>query len=341
MNMISTIFLTIIWLMVIPIIIGLGIFKNKSAAEALLLGLYFEFVIFELLAIPFTFFKFSFYSLRNTWLIIVLLTTLISLIINRKNLNNIYIDSIKELKKFPKILTCICIILILFQSYMGFTYQHKDDDDSNFVAKAVIALDTNSLFKYDDTGLEITKIPWRTGLSPFPWFTANIATLIKTHPTIVAHTIFPAIFVVIAYVLYYLIGKTLFDDDYTKTITFLIVLSFLYIFGNYTRYSIFVRLLTRLWQGKSILANISIPLIFYIFLKGIGSENNNYYWLMLFMVLWGSVLLSSMALTLPIIVSGVLTVLYMIKDKKISYIFKYFCCVLPCVGYGIIYLFIK
>ena len=315
--------------------------KAQSIAEALLIGLYFEFVIFEFLAIPFTFFKLSFYSLRNTWLIIILFATVISLIISRKNLNDIYRNSIKEIKKFPKILTSICIILVLFQAYMGFTYQHKDDDDSNFVAKAVIALDTNSLFKYDDAGYEGKPIPWRTGLSPFPWFTANIATLVETHPTIVAHTIFPAIFVIIAYVLYYLIGKALFDDDYNKTFIFLIVLSFLYIFGNYTRYSIFVRLLTRLWQGKSILANISLPLIFYIFLKGIGSEKNNYYWLMLFIVLWGSVLLSSMALSLPIIVSGLLTVLYMIKDKKISYIFKFMCCILPCIGYGIIYLMIK
>ena len=339
--MISTIFLTIIWLNIIPIIIGFGIFKNKSVAEALLLGLYFEFVIFEILAIPFTFFKLSFYNLRNTWLIIILLSTLLSLIINRKNLNDIYTNSIKEIKKFPKVLTGICILLVLFQAYMGFTYQHKDDDDSNFVAKAVIAYDTNTLFKYDDAGYELKKIPWRTGLSPFPWFTANIATLVKTHPTIVAHTIFPAVFVIIAYSLYYLIGKTLFDNDYKKTFTFLIILSFLYIFGNYTRYSIFVRLLTRLWQGKSILANISMPLIFYIFLKGIGTEKNNYYWFMLFIVLWGSVLLSSMALSLPIIVSGILTLLYMIKDKKISYILKYICCIMPCIGYGIIYLIIK
>ena len=217
---------------------------------------------------------------------------------------------------------------------------HEDEDDSNFVAKAVIALDTDTLFKYSDEGYELSKIPWRTGLSPFPWFTANIATLVKSHPTIVAHTIFPVIFVVIAYSIYFIIGKYLFDYNYEKTFTFLIIINILYILGNYTRYSIFVRLLTRIWQGKSILANITIPIIFYIFLKGIGTENNNYYWFMLFLVLWGSILLSSMALSLPIIVSGILTFLFIIKDKKISYLFKYVFSILPCISYGIIYLFI-
>lgn len=345
--MIISMFLSIIWLIIIPTIIGFGIMRvlrkkdEKSIIEDMLMGLYFEFVVFELFAIPFVFLKRSFFELRNTWLFTILIVSLISLIINRKEFKNIYLDLKTSIKKYPKILAIISILLILFQCYMGFTYMHEDEDDSNFVAKAVIAIDTNTLFKYSDEGYELTTIPWRTGLSPFPWFTANIATVVRMHPTIVAHTIFPVIFVLIAYSLYFIIGKYLFDDDYEKTFMFLIIMNILYIFGNYTRYSIFVRLLTRLWQGKSILANITIPLIFYIFLKGIGTENNNYYWFMLFLVLWGSILLSSMALSLPIIVSGILTFLYIIKDKKISYVFKYLLSVLPCVGYGIIYLLIK
>ena len=345
--MISSMFLAIIWLMIVPIIIGLGIMKvlrkkdEKSIIESLLIGLYFEFAVFEIIAIPLMFLKKSFFTLRNIWLTVILTTLILSFIIIRKDFEKIYLNSVKEIKKYPKLLALISIILILFQCYMGFTYMHEDEDDSNFVAKAVIALDTDTLFKYSDEGYELTTIPWRTGLSPFPWFTANVATLVRMHPTIVAHTIFPVIFVLIAYCLFFIIGKYLFDDDYEKSFMFLIIMNFLYIFGNYTRYSIFVRLLTRLWQGKSILANITIPLIFYIFLKGIGTENNNYYWFMLFLVLWGSILLSSMALSLPIIVSGILTFLYIIKDKKISYVFKYILSVLPCVGYGIIYLLIK
>ena len=345
--MISSMFLAIIWLMIVPIIIGLGIMKvlrkkdEKSIIESLLIGLYFEFAVFEIIAIPLMFLKKSFFTLRNIWLTVILTTLILSFIIIRKDFEKIYLNSVKEIKKYPKLLALISIILILFQCYMGFTYMHEDEDDSNFVAKAVIALDTDTLFKYSDEGYELTTIPWRTGLSPFPWFTANVATLVRMHPTIVAHTIFPVIFVLIAYCLFFIIGKYLFDDDYEKSFMFLIIMNFLYIFGNYTRYSIFVRLLTRLWQGKSILANITIPLIFYIFLKGIGTENNNYYWFMLFLVLWGSILLSSMALSLPIIVSGILTFLYIIKDKKISYVFKYLLSVLPCVGYGIIYLLIK
>ena len=345
--MISSMFLAIIWLMIVPIIIGLGIMKvlrkkdEKSIIESLLIGLYFEFAVFEIIAIPLMFLKKSFFTLRNIWLTVILTTLILSFIIIRKDFEKIYLNSVKEIKKYPKLLALISIILILFQCYMGFTYMHEDEDDSNFVAKAVIALDTDTLFKYSDEGYELTTIPWRTGLSPFPWFTANVATLVRMHPTIVAHTIFPVIFVLIAYCLFFIIGKYLFDDDYEKSFMFLIIMNILYIFGNYTRYSIFVRLLTRLWQGKSILANITIPLIFYIFLKGIGTENNNYYWFMLFLVLWGSILLSSMALSLPIIVSGILTFLYIIKDKKISYVFKYILSVLPCVGYGIIYLLIK
>jgi hypothetical protein len=265
--------------------------------------------------------------------------------LNKEHINKIKDDTKNKFKntinKLPKTLVIIFLILLFFQCYMGYKYKHEDADDSNMVAKAVIAVDTNSLFKYDDIGEELTSIPIRNGLSPFFWFTACIATLSNTHSTIMAHTIFPVIFVLIAYNVYYLIANTLFKDDLKKQFTFLIILSVMYIFGNYTRYSIFVRLLTRIWQGKSILATITVPFIFYLFLEYIGKENDNFYWLVLMICLWGSILLTSMSLSLPIMISGLLTVLYMIKDKKLRYILKLAIACIPSICYGMIYLIMK
>jgi hypothetical protein len=344
------------WLILLPIIIGSGILKfgkqNIRISLALMIGIYCEFAIFECLAIPYTLLGRTFYNLRDTWRIVVLAFFAMSIIIlvvayflSKKNSDKKYTNKEKNdkntINKLPKTLIIIFLILLSFQCYMGYNYKHEDADDSNMVAKAVIAVDTNSLFKYDDEGNELTSIPIRNGLSPFFWFTACIATLSDTHPTIMAHTIFPVIFVLIAYNVYYLIATTLFKDDLKKQFTFLIILSVLYIFGNYTRYSIFVRLLTRIWQGKSILATITIPFIFYLFLEHLGKEKDIFYWFILMITLWGSVLLTSMSLSLPIMVSGLLTLLYIIKDKKLRYILNLAIACVPSICYGIVYLTMK
>jgi hypothetical protein len=345
------------WLILLPIIIGSGILKlgkqNIKISLALMIGLFCEFAIFEFFAIPYTLLGLTFYTLRNTWLIVVLVFVVMSIIklaeghfFTKELLDKNHINKVKNklkdtINKLPKTLVIIFLILLFFQCYMGYNYKHEDADDSNMVAKAVIAVDTNSLFKYDDEGNELTSIPMRNGLSPFFWFTGCIATLSNVHSTIMAHTIFPVIFVLIAYNVYYLIATTLFKDNLKKQFIFLIILSVLYIFGNYTRYSIFVRLLTRIWQGKSILATITIPFIFYLFLEYIGKENDNFYWFVLMISLWGSILLTSMSLSLPIIISGLLTFLYMIKDKKLRYILKLAIAYIPSICYGIIYLIIK
>ena len=218
---------------------------------------------------------------------------------------------------------------------------YEDYDDSNFVAKATIARDTNTLFVYDDVGSKYESFPTRHVFSPFPFFYATIAEIVGTHPAIVDHTIFAVVFLIVGYVVLYLLGTSLFKDDKNKIMMYMIILSLLYIFGKYSRYAIFVRLLGRAWQGKSLLANIILPFIIYLFLEFIGEEKDGFYWILLFITLWAADLLSSMSIFLPLIASAILVVLYVIKDKNIKYILKFIPCCLPSLIYGIMYFIIK
>ena len=341
--MIKAIIFTTFWMFVIPIILGLGILKldkkgNKNVCLALVLGLFVELLLFEILSIPMTFLKCTFTLLKNSWAVGIIILTAISIGINIKTFKEIAVQNYEEFKKLPKILTVIFLVLLLIQCYVPFKYMHEDYDDSNFVAKATIAIDTNSLFVYDDAGNEYKEFPTRTVLSQFPHYTAVIGELSGTHPTIVAHTIFPVIFVVIAYAFYYVLGMTLFKKDQTKTLVFLNILAVIFIYGDYSRYTNFVRLLYRVWQGKSILANVTLPFIWYVFMEYIGKENSIFGWIILFIALGGSIALSSMALVLPVITTLILMVIYAIKDKKIIYIVSILICCIPCVIVGVVYL---
>lgn len=343
--MILNVIISILVFIFLPIILGFGLLKfkedNKSIFLAFVLGFLIQWLVFEFFAVPMSFIGFSFNALRKTWTTMMIILAIVSIVVNKNDWKNIIEINIQEFKKSPKILGILTIILVFFQCYMSFSYMYEDYDDSNFVAKATIAVDTNTLFKYTDSGAVYTQFPTRHIFSPFPFYTATVATIVRVHPAIMAHTILPVVMLLICYSIYYLIALALFKNNKNKAFTFLVLLSISYIFGAYTRYSVYGRILARAWQGKSGIANIILPFIWYIFFKYIGEKNDAFYWFVLFITLWAAVLLSSMALTLPIIAAGLLTLIYMIKDKKINYIFKFLLCCIPCVIYGLIYLQIK
>ena len=340
--MIKALVLALFWMFIIPCILGFGILKfdkkgNKNVLLSMILGFFMELLVFTILSIPMTFLKASFNVLRNTWTILILGLSIVAIFINKKDWKEIFKQNLEEFKKLPKVLTVSFLILICIQCYFPFKYMHQDHDDSNFVAKATIAIDTNSLFVYDDAGNEYDGFPTRQVLSQFPHFTATIATLCFIHPTILAHTIFPVVFVIMMYAFYYVFGMTLFKKDQTKSMMFLNILSVTFIFGSYSRYTNFVRILYRAWQGKSILANMTLPFIWYVFIEYIGKEDKNKFgWLILSIALVGSIALSSMALILPVITVVTLMFIYAIKDKKISYIITMGICFIL----GIIFLLI-
>ena len=322
--MIKSIILVGFWMFLVPIVLGLGILKldkkgNKNVCLALILGLFTELLVFSLLAIPMTFLKCTFSLLKNSWAVIMIILSTVSIFLNRKNIKDIVKQNIDEIKGLPKILTVIFIILLAVQCYFPFKYMHEDYDDSNFVAKAVIAVDTDTLFVYDDAGYEYKEFPTRTVLSQFPHYTGTIAVLSDIHPTVLAHTILPVVFIVIAYSFFYVFGKSLFKNDQKKAMIFLNLLAVIYMFGDYSRYTNFVRLLYRAWQGKSLVANLTIPFIWYVFIEYIGKENSRFGWIILGLCLAGSITFSLMAFILPPIMVSILMLVYAIKDKKKGY----------------------
>ena len=223
--MIKSIILVGFWMFLVPIVLGLGILKldkkgNKNVCLALILGLFTELLVFSMLAIPMTFLKCTFSLLKNSWAVIMILLSVVSIFFNRKNIKDIVKQNVDEIKGVPKILTVIFIILLAVQCYFPFRYMHEDYDDSNFVAKAVIAVDTDTLFVYDDAGYEYEEFPTRTILSQFPHYIGTIAVLSNIHPTVLAHTVFPVVFIVIAYCFFYVFGKSLFKNDQKKAMMF-------------------------------------------------------------------------------------------------------------------------
>ena len=93
-------------------------------------------------------------------------------------------------------------------------YAHMDADDAFYVATATTSVHTDSIFAYNPySGAEYAVLPRRYVLSPFPVLLAVISQLSGgLHPAVTAHTIYPVVFLLAAYLVYHQFGRLWFAE---------------------------------------------------------------------------------------------------------------------------------
>lgn len=344
----------LIMLIIIPEILGLLVTKNKNILLSFIIGYFIEFSILEILAVPMIFLSCKFTTLLYTWSIIILGIVVISIIVNLKNkkildFKNRIKDFFKNTDKLKSIILnksnivyIIAIVLVGVQVIASVIYTHTDDDDAFYIGTASTTLYENSMYKVSaENGSNYGTTPARYVLAPFPLYTAIISSITHINPVIVAHIVFPPIFILLAYSIYILLAEKLFNKNKIDVSLFIILLSILYIFGNYSIRTNFTFLLFRIWQGKAILANIILPGIWLMFLNCIENEKNIINWILLLLVIISACLVSEMGIALAPLTLGILSLVFTIRDKKVSYLLKSITCIIPCIICFIIYVFIK
>lgn len=351
--MIDKMIMAIVIFLLLPELLGLLIvhFTKKEKYNlglALVVGYLIEFGILEVLSIITIIKLYSVISLVQKFMIIVGVLASISVIVNFTSTINIFKEVVKFIKENPKILAIIAIILIGIQVYFPTRYAHIDDDDAFYVGTAVADLRSNVLYRYSGTTGVATPPRNKYVFSYFMSIYSVLSVLLNTHPAIVAHTILPAVFIPLVYIVYFELAKELFAGDLKKTWLFIIFVSVLNIFGNYSIRSNFTFLLFRVWQGKAMLANFVLPLAILFVLKADRSESKLIYYLLLFITSFGGAYTTSMAIgfvSITIMLLGFSIELANFKDrsilKHILNMFIYLICCIPSLLAGLGYILYK
>lgn len=335
-----------IFLGVIPYLLGLfytgfveeekdNILLHMAAGYVIMFGL------FEIVALPLSFLRQPLSLLVGVYVGSLLFVAVLSLIKNARRLSGIFFGTFGAFRQFT-----LCIwaqfLLIAAQVLFYVRNQYINSDDSFFVASATTSIATNTIFAYNPyTGAQYAKLPARYVLSPFYAFTAAIAKITDTHPAILAHMVFMILFLLVAYAVYALIGRALFDHDLEKTGYFLLIVSALYLYSAYSERVTGMFLLLRLWQGKAVLAGILLPMIFYMAIRIFLLEGKLADYLLLAILMCACCMVSSMGIILGAITLGSLGVLFAFRQRSIRLLFSTAVCCLPnliCAG---IYLIIR
>lgn len=399
MGTIYTLIMLLLWLLIIPILIGIipaSILpeRRRSVIVTFIAGYLVSLAVFEVVAIPcmllITYGAFS--SCVKIYLFIEVLLAVVGFIlgivlIKKKKqedlssgeLNSITYRGIKHRLEavFPgeehvlaedymdprgdvygrrvrysfegKILWLVFALVVLFQMYMAFFYASFDGDDAYYVVESVLAVQTdtmNTILPY--TGGSTT-LDIRHALAVITMWIAFIAKVSGVHATILAHTLLPMFLIPLTYVIYLEIGRMLFRRDPNKLPMFMIIMAVFQMFGHTSISTAETFFLTRTWQGKSMLANVAIPLIIWLFLWiGEDYERENRQkiskigrmspWILMILVNMASGIFSSMGVMLGSILIGACSLVLAVRYRKISFILMAIITCIPNAIYLLMYL---
>ena len=224
----------LLWFLIIPLAAGnLPVFETGKEkdwfvrmADALICGYVLLFAVFELLALPLIFTRQSFAVLKYSYEILVCVLALAGVIFAWKNKKN-RADGAERKKSLSrkKISAAMWLAFLLVAIQMGaYVFGMATDlDDAFYVATATTTLETNGMFTYDAyTGMLASYLPARYVFAPFPILLAFYSDMVHMHAAVVAHTVEPVFFLLISYLVYWKIGRKLFDKDDRKVGLFLL-----------------------------------------------------------------------------------------------------------------------
>jgi hypothetical protein len=232
---------------------------------------------------------------------------------------------------------------------MAFTFASFDGDDAYYVVESVLAVQTdtmNTILPY--TGGSTT-LDIRHALAVITMWIAFVAKISGVHATILAHTLLPLFLIPFTYIIYIEIGRMLFRRNPNKLPMFMIIIAVFQMFGHTSISTAETFFLTRTWQGKSMLANVAIPLILWLFLwigedleredrQNLSNINKIAPWILMILVNMASGVFSSLGVMLGGILIGACTLVLLIRYRKFSLIGMAALTFIPNVIYLLMYL---
>ena len=343
----------LLWFLIIPLAAGnLPVFETGKEkdwfvrmADALICGYVLLFAVFELLALPLIFTRQSFAVLKYSYEILVCVLALAGVIFAWKNKKN-RADGAERKKSLSrkKISAAMWLAFLLVAIQMGaYVFGMATDlDDAFYVATATTTLETNGMFTYDAyTGMLASYLPARYVFAPFPILLAFYSDMVHMHAAVVAHTVEPVFFLLISYLVYWKIGRKLFDKDDRKVGLFLLFLVLIQMFSYYSVYTQGTFLSIRIWQGKALLASFVLPAIFLQAKECMETNRMCGAWVTLFLMMTSACLVSGMGIMLAPIMLGLMTLLYAVKDRNWGNIKRAVICCLPNVICAAAYVIIR
>ena len=249
---------------------------------------------------------------------------------------------LRRLSPLAWVLLVLVLALILLQVGVYFFGVHLDQDDATWLAEANDALEYGDLMTRDTTTGAYQGAYSRDNeiSSPWPLFYAVLARLLfGTRVSIIAHSVFAPVELLVLYGVYYLISRELFDKLEAR-LTFLLSVAVINQFYAGSVYTQAVFSMVRIWQGKAVVAGVMIPLVTYMALL-INREDRTGDWLRLMAVNCAACLMSGMGISLTAFLIGIFGLYHILAYQSWKRIPLVPLAMLPSIITSLVYFFYR
>lgn len=236
--------------------------------------------------------------------------------------------------------------LLLLQLILTVFLAYEEGDDAFYIAVSTITESSNTMYKTLPYIGMATGLDARHGLAPFPIWVAYLARITGMPAVTVGQIVLPLVLIVMAYGIYYLMGKRLFHTKKEQVALFMVLVAVLILFGGYSVYSAENFLLVRASQGKAVIANIVIPFMFYLLfllLEKMQKQETQTQkqWIVLVFTMMTGCLCSTMGTVLTCILLAVVGCCMAVAYRKWKVLLPIaLCCAIP-MGMALLYYTLK
>lgn len=308
----------------LPLVVG-KIFRSRPMGFTYLTGQLLLWSVFQIVAVPAVYCRISFSALFWIYTGLVTAMTVTGIVFIRRSPGQPTLKDREEQKEHRKQwlrdlspFLVIALFIIAYQCCIYIFGMHLDEDDARWIAEANDALIKDKMLLYNPaTGEYVGRFIGEVAkdvYSPWSMYLACLSRWTGIKPVIIAHTVYPPILLGMSYSAYYEIGAQLFIDEQTgrqrmsrrhERGIFLLMVAVINLFmgGNIYTQSVFT--LTRIWQGKAVVAALMIPSILMATLR-IQAEDTAWNWFLLMISGTACCLFSGMG----IVIGGIMIAVY-------------------------------
>ncbi|MCI5650132.1 MAG: DUF6077 domain-containing protein [Fusicatenibacter sp.] len=313
--------------------------KRREAhgiARAVLFGFIAYYFLFELISFPMMLAQTSLRALTTVWTIVVVLVAVTAFVRYLGEWKNC-LDRQRAVRLPGQASFYVMLLVIGFQCYLVAVTPDNSVDSAYYVANVSTNLATNTINCYDPfTGAALEGFNIRYLFGMYPVANSVVCDLTGIHPLVLTKVVLFVMTVVLSYLVYAQIGFSLFGEKKESVWLMLCFISILNLCFH-TLYSNASFLLTRGYEGKAILSNVILPLVFYFGLCLYEKMEDRNIWKLIFMTGIAAVDISmSSMLIVPAAVSAVVLPQIVMK-KKWKQAGKYVVCMIPSAAVLIVY----
>lgn len=308
---------------------------EADTSQALIFGYLLYFAVFEILAVPMTLTWVPLKVLAWVWAVILAVVVCCAMFFLRKQWRK-QVGQLSHIWKCHSFLFLLVIGVVVLQCLIVVLYQDTTVDAAYYVGTVNTSVYTGTLGRYNPyTGLIYKNFQARYIFSAYPMNNAVWCQLTGAHALIQSKIVMSLINVLMANLIIYQIGKRLFKGGKRQADLLLCFVCLLQLF-SYTIYTSGTFFFTRSYEGKALIANVTIPVVLYCSIWFWQKEKDRNLWIMLFLASASAVAFSGSAIIFPFVISaGVLPV--MLVKKQFSRFIPYVVCMLPTILYAAVY----